>query len=93
MEGLKIYEELWYAVDFTSASPDEPALEFTIYEVITSEEINPEPVGSGSIRFDGCSDITLQPLHFCGISKVREFSLLLEELYKEARLIHPLIEI
>lgn len=49
---------------------------------------------SGSIKWDGCSDITIddEPLHFCGRSSMEEFTALLPAIYDLAAELIPSYE-
>lgn len=49
---------------------------------------------SGSIKWDGCSDITIddEPLHFCGRQHMEEFSELLSAIYDLAAELIPSYE-
>jgi hypothetical protein len=64
---------------------------------------SPDPVGdraaaqvavSGSIKWDGCSDITVDddPLHFCGRDGAEEFAALLSAIYDLASELIPSYE-
>lgn len=66
-------------------------------------ETSPDPVEdreaaqvmlSGSIKWDGCSDMTIEdePLHFCGRSDMEEFALLLSAIYDLASELIPSYE-
>jgi hypothetical protein len=49
---------------------------------------------SGSIKWDGCSDITIndEPLHFCGRDDMEEFAALLSAIYDLAAELIPSYE-
>jgi hypothetical protein len=49
---------------------------------------------SGSIKWDGCSDITIddEPLHFCGRQHMEEFGALLSAIYNMAAEMIPSYE-
>lgn len=49
---------------------------------------------SGSIKWDGCSDITIddEPLHFCGRSNMEEFAAVLSAIYDLAAELIPSYE-
>lgn len=49
---------------------------------------------SGSIKWDGCSDITIddEPLHFCGRADMEEFTALLSAVYDLAAELIPSYE-
>ena len=49
---------------------------------------------SGSIKWDGCSDITIddEPLHFCGRGNAEEFAALLSAIYDMASELIPSYE-
>lgn len=49
---------------------------------------------SGSIKWDGCSDITIddEPLHFCSRSGMEEFTMLLSAIYDLAAELIPSYE-
>lgn len=65
--GVKVYNRDGY-----QSSPD-PVEDRTTAQVFLS----------GSIKWDGCSDITIddEPLHFCGRADMEEFSALLSAVY------------
>lgn len=66
-------------------------------------ESSPDPVEhrslaqaalSGSIKWDGCSDITIddEPLHFCGRANAQEFAAVLSAIYDLAAELIPSYE-
>lgn len=65
--GIRIYNRDGY-----KSSPD-PVEHRSLAQVVLS----------GSIKWDGCSDITIddEPLHFCGRSDMEEFAGLLSAIY------------
>lgn len=77
-DGTRIYNRDGY-----KSSPD-PVEHRSLAQVVLS----------GSIKWDGCSDITIddEPLHFCGRSDVEEFTALLSAIYDLAAELIPSYE-
>jgi len=94
-ECIIFYPDIWFKVIYYPKYNDDNTsvywIDYSVYRIEsldeddpTNSDIDPELYMSGFIKWDGCTEFSIERVHECGLYYVRQLQKLLERLYEES---------